>query len=102
MYKEHIVKKIYYTIGELAEMMEIETSCIRFWENEFSWIVPGWNKKGHRLYTIKQANEVLKIHFLIKKCKKRLPGLKQAKRLGFYKAMISFYEHSYKTKCPQL
>ena len=50
-YKEKKVEKVYYTIGEVAEMFNVNTSLIRFWEKEFDIIKPKKNKKGNRLFT---------------------------------------------------
>ena len=40
--------KIYYSIGEVAKMFDVNTSLIRFWEKEFSIIKPRKNKKGQQ------------------------------------------------------
>lgn len=44
-YKENKVEKLYYSIGEVAEMFHVNTSLIRFWEKEFDIIKPHKNKK---------------------------------------------------------
>ena len=43
--------KVYYTIGEVADMFGVNTSLIRFWEKEFDIIKPHKNKKGNRQFT---------------------------------------------------
>ena len=43
--------KLYYSIGEVAEMFGVNTSLIRFWEKEFDVINPHKNKKGNRQFT---------------------------------------------------
>lgn len=43
--------KLYYTIGEVAEMFEVNVSLIRYYEKEFEVIKPHKNKKGNRLFT---------------------------------------------------
>ena len=50
-YKEREIEKLYYTIGEVAKMFDVNTSLIRFWEKEFDIIQPKKNKKGNRLFT---------------------------------------------------
>ena len=40
--------KLYYSIGEVAEMFGVNTSLIRFWEKEFDVINPHKNKKGRK------------------------------------------------------
>ena len=42
-------ERLYYSIGEIAEMFKVNTSLIRFWENEFEILQPKKNKKGNRL-----------------------------------------------------
>ena len=44
-------EKMYYTMGEVAGMFQVNTSLIRFWEKEFDMIKPYRNKKGNRLFT---------------------------------------------------
>ncbi len=43
--------KIYYSIGEVADMFHVNASLIRFWEKEFDIIKPHKNKKGNRQFT---------------------------------------------------
>ena len=50
-YKEPKVEKLFYSIGEVAKMFDVNTSLIRFWEKEFDIIKPKKNKKGNRLFT---------------------------------------------------
>jgi len=51
-YKEKKVEKLYYSIGEVAEMFQVKPSLIRFWEKEFDIIKPKKNKKGNRFFTV--------------------------------------------------
>ena len=39
-YKEKKVEKLYYSIGEVAEMLGVPVSTVRFWENEFEVLKP--------------------------------------------------------------
>ena len=48
--KEKTIKKIYYSIGEVAVMFDVNKSLIRFWEKEFSIIKPKKNKKGNYIH----------------------------------------------------
>ncbi len=59
-------KKVYYKIGEVAEMFHVKTSLIRYWEEEFSFIKPKKSKGGFRLFTPKDIDNFQLIHFLIK------------------------------------
>ncbi len=60
------LKKLYYTIGEVADMFEVNTSLIRFWEKEFKQIKPKKNNKGNRLFTIKDIQTFDRIYQLVK------------------------------------
>ncbi len=50
-YKEREISKLYYTMGEVTEMFQVNASQIRFYEKEFDIIQPKKNKKGNRLFT---------------------------------------------------
>ena len=65
-YKEPKIEKIYYTIGEVAKIFKVNTSLIRFWENEFEIIKPHKNKKGNRLFTPKDIENFHLIYHLVK------------------------------------
>ena len=58
--------KLYYTIGEVSSMFNVNTSLIRFWEKEFQVISPKKNRKGNRLFTIKDIEYINKIYHLVK------------------------------------
>ena len=61
-YKEREIEKLYYPIGEVAEMFNVNTSQIRFYEKEFDILQPKKNAKGNRLFRIEDI-ETLKIIF---------------------------------------
>ena len=63
---EHNLTKLYYTIGEVAQMFDVNTSLIRFWEKEFQVISPKKNRKGNRLFTTKDIENINKIYHLVK------------------------------------
>lgn len=69
---------MYYPIGEVAEMFNVNTSLIRFWEKEFSIIQPKKNKKGNRLFTLKDIENFNKIYHLVKMRGFTLEGAKKA------------------------
>ena len=73
---EKQLTKLYYTIGEVAEMFNVNTSLIRFWEKEFTIIQPKKNKKGNRLFTPKDILNFNKIYHLVKERGFTLEGAK--------------------------
>jgi DNA-binding transcriptional MerR regulator len=60
------IEKIYYSIGEVAELFEVNASLIRFWESEFDVLKPQKNKKGNRLFTKEDINTIRIIYHLVK------------------------------------
>jgi len=70
--------KLYYSIGEVADMLEVNTSLIRFWEKEFPIIKPKKNKKGNRLYTPKEIKKIDRIYILVKENGYTLDGARKA------------------------
>lgn len=69
-------EKLYYTIGEVAEMFKVNVSLIRYWENQFSILKPKKNKKGNRLFTPKDIDNLHLIYHLVKERKLTLEGAK--------------------------
>lgn len=72
------LKKLYYSIGEVAEMFDVNTSLIRFWEKEFPSIKPKKNKKGNRLFKPKDIAVLNNIYRLVKIEGHTLDGAKKA------------------------
>ncbi len=58
--------KLYYSIGEVAEMLGEQTSAVRYWEKEFDIIKPHKNKKGNRMFTSEDIENLKIIHYLLK------------------------------------
>ena len=78
--KEKKIKKIYYSIGEVAAMFDVNKSLIRFWEKEFIIIKPKKNKKGNRYFTEKDINNFKIIFHLVKERGYTLDGAKKKLR----------------------
>ncbi len=76
------LKKLYYSIGEVAKMFDVNTSLIRFWEKEFPMIKPKKNKKGNRLFTPKEVLKIDRIYHLVKEKGYTLEGAKKTMRSG--------------------
>lgn len=70
------VEKLYYSIGEVAKMFNVNTSLIRYWEKEFDIIKPKKNKKGNRLFI---QDDVENFHIIYHLVKERGFTLKGAK-----------------------
>ena len=58
--------KPYYSISETAQMFNVNTSLLRYWEKEFTQIKPFKNKKGGRYFTPKDIEIIQIIYNLTK------------------------------------
>lgn len=76
--QESELTKLYYSIGDVAKMFDVNTSLIRFWEKEFPSVQPKKNKKGNRLFSPKNIMELQRIYQLVKLDGHTLEGAKKA------------------------
>jgi DNA-binding transcriptional MerR regulator len=90
-YKKPVIKKVYYRIGEVAEMFGVNISLIRFWENEFDIIKPYRNKKGNRFFTQADVDNFHIIYNLVKEQGYTLNGAKD-KLKGNFSAVAEKHE----------
>lgn len=74
--------KLYYSMGEVAEMFDVNTSLIRHWESQFSILRPKRNKKGNRLFSPQDVENLKLIYHLVKERGMTLEGAKKALRKG--------------------
>lgn len=65
-YKKPKIEKVFYSISEVADMFNVNTSNIRFWENEFDILKPHKNKKGNRMFTLEDIENLKLIYHLLK------------------------------------
>ncbi len=82
-YKEKEIEKLYYSIGEVAEMLSVNTSLLRYWEKEFDILRPKKNAKGDRFFTKADIENIKLIHHLVKDKGYTLEGAKQQLKMKF-------------------
>ena len=70
-------EKLYYSIGEVSELFDLNASTIRFWEKEFEMLSPTKNKKGNRLFTKKDIDYLSQIVDLVKQKGFTIQGAKE-------------------------
>ena len=92
------LEKLYYSIGEVAEMLDVSKSLIRYWENEFDFLSPKKNKKGDRRFTKENIQQLLVIYELVKERGFTLEGAKQEikytrKRLMTKQQVVTRLQH---------
>ena len=74
------VKKIYYSMGEVAEMFDVRPSLIRHWESQFACLKPHKNQKGNRMFTESDIEKLKQIYHLVKERGMTLKGAAQVMR----------------------
>lgn len=60
------IEKRYYRIREVAEIVGLPLSTLRFWETQFTVVKPKRNEKGTRLYTPDDIRQIEMIYYLVK------------------------------------
>jgi DNA-binding transcriptional MerR regulator len=75
-----MVDKLYYTMGEVTEMFDVEPSLIRYWCSQFSCLRPKRNAKGNRLFSKQDIERLKRIHHLLKEKKMTIEGAQKAMR----------------------
>ena len=75
-YKESPIEKMYYSIGEVAEMFDVNASLIRFWEKEFDILQPKKNTKGNRKFDNSDIDNLKLIYHLVKEKGHKLDAAK--------------------------
>jgi DNA-binding transcriptional MerR regulator len=77
MSDEPVREKLYYSIGEVARMLDVQTSAVRYWEKEFDILKPKKNRKGNRMFTPGDLKNIRIIHHLLKEKGMTIAGAKK-------------------------
>lgn len=70
------VKKLFYSMSEVCELLDLPDSTIRFWEKEFKEIKPKRNAKGNRLFSTEDIENLQLVKSLVKDRRMTLEGAK--------------------------
>ncbi len=73
--------KLYYSIGEVAELFNLSNSLLRYWEGEFTELKPRKNRKGDRQFTVKDIEQIAVIHSLVKERGFTIDGARKEMKL---------------------
>lgn len=79
--KQPIPDKLFFKIGEVAVIAEVEQHVLRYWEDEFDVLKPNKNRSGQRLYQKKDVDQVLEIKRLLYTDKFTIAGAKNKLKL---------------------
>jgi len=72
-----IPDKLFFKIGEVAELAGVEQHVLRYWEDEFDTLRPNKNRSGQRLYEKKDVDLILEIQRLLYLEKYTIAGAKK-------------------------
>jgi DNA-binding transcriptional MerR regulator len=89
-----VPQKLYYRIGEVAEIAAVRPHVLRYWETEFGFLSPRKNEGNHRLYTQKDLQKVLTIKKLLYEDRYTIAGAKRRFREEWRKAQDPGVEES--------
>lgn len=73
-------EKLFYKIGEVAELVGVKPYVLRYWESEFSTLRPAKSKSQHRLYRAKDLATVRRIKHLLYDERMTIEGAKRRLR----------------------
>lgn len=74
-------EKLYYTIGEVAKMLDVNPSLLRFWEREIPELKPRKSEGGSRYYTSEDIAMLKQVYHLTRDCGYTLDGAREQLRL---------------------
>lgn len=74
---EDEIEKLYYSIGEVSDIVGQEPHVLRYWEEEFDILSPRKNRAGRRVYTEEDIETVERIRYLLKDEKYTIEGAQQ-------------------------
>jgi DNA-binding transcriptional MerR regulator len=84
-----LFQKLYYSISEVAKWFNVNTSLLRFWENEFDILKPRKNRKGDRLFRPEDVKNLQVIHHLLRQRKFSIEGAKKYIKQNKSKAEVN-------------
>ena len=77
MLKKNKALKLYYSVSEVAQMLGVSESLLRFWEKEFPQITPKKAGRGIRQYRKEDIDTLKLIYHLVKEQGMTLQGARQ-------------------------
>lgn len=86
---ESLFSKQYYPISTVAKWFNVNTSLLRYWENEFDILKPRKNRKGDRLFRPEDIKNLQVIYYLLRQRKFTIEGAKEYLKANKKKADIN-------------
>lgn len=74
---ESIVKKAYYSIGDVCDLTGLKPHVLRYWETQFDVLRPTKNRAGNRVFRPKDIELILLVKNLLYEQKYTIEGANQ-------------------------
>lgn len=68
------VRKLHYSISEVARLTGVEAHVLRFWEGEFPRLKPAKNSSGRRIYSLADIELIRHIAYLLREKRYTIEG----------------------------
>ena len=70
-------EKLFYKIGEVSQLLDIESYVLRYWETEFPFLKPRKSSSGQRVYTRKDLDVILQLKQLLYEERYTIEGVRK-------------------------
>ena len=74
------IQKLYYSIGEVSDLMDVKPHVLRYWETQFPALKPRKNRAGNRTYKVRDIKVVVTIKKLLYENGYTISGARQKLR----------------------
>lgn len=74
---EPIIRKTYYSIGEVSDLTGLKPHVLRYWETQFDILSPTKNRGGSRVYRRKEIETILLVKHLLYEKRFTIEGAKK-------------------------
>ena len=78
--------KLFYKIGEVSRITEVEPYVLRYWETEFHFLRPRKNKSGQRVYVKKDLELIMQVKKMLYQERYTIEGVRKRFGEGMLKA----------------
>ena len=82
------IKKLYYSIGEVAELTSLKPYVLRYWETEFPVLKPTKNRAGNRIYKDRDIKILFHVKYLLYDQKYTIEGARKQLKSANFEEMI--------------
>ena len=99
-YREKAIEKVYFKIAEVANMIHVATSTLRYWETEFKWLKPKKGKIGNRQYTKRDIATVMTINWQLKHIGMTVEGVRKSREMCYDKELVQWVANQQRSYQP--